>query len=81
MTEKIKVVVYVANDGTEFNTKEECYKYEAEVKKVSSFMRTLKAIKEFCEQKEKCLDCPFCDGSFCKLISADMCKIPRNWKI
>lgn len=83
MTEKIKVVVYVANDGTEFNTKEECYMYEAEAKKVSSFIRTLKAIKEFCEQKEKCSDCPFLDGDYCKITFADVGDtgdIPCNWE-
>ena len=80
MIEKQKIV-YVANDGMEFNTRVECYKHEVEAKKVSSFICTLKAIKEFCKQKERCLDCPLCDGNFCKLISVNMCKIPRNWKI
>lgn len=85
MTEKIKIVVYVANDGTEFNTKEECYKYEAEAKKISSFIRTLNAIKEFCYQKKKCSDCPFFDGYTCEITFANPSRaegdrMPCRWE-
>lgn len=82
MIEKTKIV-YVANDGTEFNTKEECYKYEAEAKKINSFIRTLRAIKEFCYQQEGCSNCPFLDGYVCEITFADpddTSDIPCNWK-
>lgn len=82
MIEKTKTV-YIANDGTEFNTKEECYKYEAKAKKISSFIRTLRAIKEFCYQQGECSKCPFLDGSYCKITFADTddtSDIPCNWK-
>ena len=63
MTEKTKVI-YVADDGVEFVTKEECLAHEKEVSHITELKKALKEVREFCK-KHYCSDCPFAIGGNC----------------
>ena len=51
-------VVYIANDGKQFETKEECLDYEDDLKDKEIAKEVLEKIKAICE-KNVCLYCPF----------------------
>lgn len=55
MTEKTKVI-YIANDGTEFDNKEKCVSYE---KEFDDIIKALKKLKEKCILADECESCPF----------------------
>jgi hypothetical protein len=80
---EILVTYYVAEDGKKFTSKQECYEYECELKKIHNWFRTLNDIKDFCRNHEECVGCPFLNGIRCGLTgeSTDiaMQKAPFCW--
>lgn len=75
MKEKI---VYISEDGKEFETKMLCQKYEEENKKLLDAMVIL---KEHCRCSINCTECPFyivngsASESKCRLAT----RVPENW--
>ena len=57
MTEKAKVI-YVADDGWEFDTKEKCIEHEKENFHIAELKKALKEVREICKN-HYCEFCPF----------------------
>ena len=55
MKEKI---IYVADDGKEFATKDECISYEIRMTDTEKLIEATKTIHDICNMFEDCGDCP-----------------------
>lgn len=63
---EVEVIMYEANDGKLFDTKENCLMHE--------YKEVLKTISEMCSRRCDCDDCPFFkEGTGCIL------NCPENW--
>jgi hypothetical protein len=82
---EITEIIYVADDGARFSDKEECLKYECELKECSQLKRTLKRIQELCNKREGCQDCPFAYGDSCGITGSDIIEdkniFPWQWQV
>jgi hypothetical protein len=63
MVEKTKIV-YVAEDGTEFNKKQECIEYEHKISHYAELWEALKEVRKIC-QNHNCNNCPFAPYGEC----------------
>ena len=54
---------FIAFNGAEFKTEEECLNYEASIKKLQNSISSLKIIQDFCNEQPNCLGCVFGDTS------------------
>ena len=63
MVEKTKIV-YVAEDGTEFNKKQECIEHEHKVSHYAELKEALKEVRKIC-LNHYCNDCPFASYGEC----------------
>jgi hypothetical protein len=67
-----KVTYYVATDGKQFETKEECLEYENHY---SDLIKAMTAISKFCThmslEKKSCQNCPFYRNSTDECIVND----------
>ena len=50
---------FIACDGKEFKTEEECVKYEKTISELTDIIPTLKKIREMCYKKIDCDSCVF----------------------
>jgi hypothetical protein len=62
---EIQVIKYQAEDGTIFNTEEECLKYEKELSQVKEIMNLIPVVKKICAKNGDCSYCPFYKGFGC----------------
>lgn len=69
MIEKTKIV-YVAEDGTEFDKKQECIEHEHKVSHYAELKEALKEVRKIC-QNHYCDDCPFASCGDCFAESGD----------
>lgn len=75
--EKVTKTVYVAEDGKEFLTIDDCEKYEKRLASISILKSLIPTIREICREHDDCdCDCPFYHrgGYFCII---DGC--PNAW--
>lgn len=64
-----EVIIFEANDGRRFATKEECLHHEE-----SHFMKMAKQIKDFCYNRDGCDGCVFhLEGGCCEIND------PEDW--
>ena len=69
---------FIAFDGKEFKTEEECVKYET-FNKLKDIIPALKTIQEICNKCYHCHECVFCnEGSDTCILSKD---IPEYWNL
>ena len=82
---EITEIIYVADDGMRFSDKEDCLKYESELKEYSQLKRTLKRIQELCFKRTDCLGCPFANSFHCGITGNDINNtenlLPFQWDI
>ena len=52
---------FIAFDGKEFKTEEECIKYEKSISELQSMIPTLRIIQKICDTQMNCDECVFCD--------------------
>ena len=79
--------IYRANDGREFLIKQDCQKYEKELKKCkirsAQMVEFAKAISDYCRScgdMYTCKDCPFNADGTCKL-NLGTGKYPSEWEV
>lgn len=63
MIEKTKIV-YVAEDGKEFDKKQECIEYERIISRYTELKEALKEVRRIC-QNNYCNTCPFASYGEC----------------
>ena len=69
MVEKTKIV-YVAEDGTEFDAKEKCIEHENKISRYAELKQVLKEVREICKN-HNCDFCPFASYGECFAESSD----------
>lgn len=69
-----EITKYVSDDGKEFDTKEECEKYEDVLASLMSFADT---IRRYCSDKDDCQGCPFGYGTDCVFVNQS----PEEWDL
>lgn len=76
---EIVVTQYVAEDGKKFETKEKCITYEERRKEIFELRKTLRKIKDICDNTN-CQYCPFNDDDTgCRY--ANYSGFPTEWII
>lgn len=66
--------IYCADNGEQFETKEECLKYEEQEKQYEKFREMARELQDFCVGRS-CTKCPFFNNKFCVIEE------PTNWMI
>ena len=69
-----EITKYVSDDGKEFDTKEECEKYEDVLASLMSFADT---IRQYCSDRDDCQECPFGYGKDCVFVNCS----PEEWDL
>lgn len=78
MRKKI-IEIYIAEDGKEFQSEQECENYERNSILSHRFFTNLREIRDYCDGKNDCTErCMFYDIHYnrCRLHS-----LPTNWEI
>ena len=69
-----EITKYVSNDGHEFETKEDCEKYEA---MITHLIPCAYTIRLYCSGREDCMGCPFGYGTDCMFVN----RSPEEWDL
>lgn len=79
---EVKIIKFMAEDGTVFDTMTACEEYESHCKEAKSLKRALRRIKEICRNTD-CNRCPFHNGYECMFHDFDEISdcMPENWEI
>ena len=75
-------IKYVANDGTEFDTREECIEYESSKlskEEIDTINKAFKIISDHCAKQESCEGCPFSTDANC--YSCCFNEASEEWKL
>ena len=67
---------FIAFDGKEFKTKEECINYE---KLLTDIIPSLKTLHEICDKQKHCQECVFYNSSIEECIVAG--DVPAWWEL
>ena len=71
---------FVACDGKEFKTEEECVKYEKTISELSDIIISLIKVKEICrEQQLGCQSCTFYNNSSDNCMFRE--EFPESWNL
>ena len=71
--------VFIAFDGKEFKTEEECIKYEQALSEVNDITTFLKRIQQICHKQRNCYSCIFCCNSIEECIFRET--LPNDWEL
>ena len=71
--------VFIAGDGKEFKTEEECLKYEQALSEITDITAFLKRIKEICHKQKNCDSCIFYGNGTYECIFRD--RVPNDWEL
>lgn len=81
---KKTIEIYIAEDGREFNNKEDCIKHEKELLYINGLKKALLEVKKICGAYA-CCNCPLADNEKCpasfKYSDWDEVYEPYNWRI
>ena len=69
---------FIAFDGKEFKTEEECVKYET-FNKLKDIIPTLKTVREICNKYNQCHECVFYNDSSGDCVLRE--NIPEYWNL
>ena len=69
---------FIACDGKEFKTEEECVKYET-FNKLKDIIPTLKTVQEICNKYNHCHECVFYNDSSGDCILRE--ELPERWDL
>ena len=69
---------FIAFDGKEFKTEEECVKYET-FNKLKDIIPTLKTVQEICNKYNHCHECVFYNDSSGDCILRE--ELPERWDL
>ena len=69
-----KKIAYVAFDGKEFDTENECHEYEENCENLVDVRKAIDTIQNYCREKD-CDKCPF----FSPLLDCKL-KMPLEWE-
>ncbi len=69
---------FIACDGKEFKTEEECVKYET-FNKLKDIIPTLKTVQEICNKYHHCHECVFYNDSSGDCILRE--ELPERWDL
>lgn len=70
---------FIAFDGKEFKTEEECIKYEASIKKLQDVIHALRTVQTICNKHNHCHECVFCNDSSDNCILRK--EFPEHWDL
>lgn len=71
--------IFVAFDGKEFKTEEECVRYEKSINKVQDVIPTLRTIQKICSAQMNCEECVFYNSSIKECIFTG--DVPEWWNL
>ena len=70
---------FIAFNGEEFKTEEECIKYEASMNELTDIIPALQKVRKICDARMKCEGCVFYRSSIEEcLLTSD---IPAGWHL
>ena len=69
---------FIAFNGEEFKTEEECVKYET-FNKLKDIIPALKTVREICNKYNHCHECVFCNDSSGDCVLRE--NIPEYWNL
>lgn len=79
---EIVMTIFVAEDGTKFTDRQDCFNYERKRKEIESLKRALERIRDICD-KTDCSKCPFVNGTCCgitnRTITDNANFFPQDW--
>ena len=70
---------FIACDGKEFNTEEECVKYEKTINELTDIIISLIKVKQICNKYNHCHECVFCNEDTDNCILRE--DIPEYWHL
>ena len=70
---------FIAFNGEEFKTEEECAKYEASINKLTDIIPALQKVRKICDAQMKCEGCVFYRSSIEECIFTS--NIPAHWSL
>ena len=71
--------VFIACDGTEFKTEEECIEYEQALNEINNITTVLKRIRQMCHKQKNCYSCIFYGNGTEECIFRD--RLPNDWEL
>ena len=71
--------IFIACDGKEFKTKEECIKYEKSISELTDIITYLKKIREICHKQTGCGSCVFYNDCSDKCVFKE--EYPEFWDL
>ena len=70
---------FIAFNGEEFKTEEECVRYEKSINKVQDVITTLRKIQKICDTQMNCGGCIFCDTNTKECMFTQ--DVPEWWNL
>lgn len=71
--------IFIACDGKEFKTEEECLNYEKSVNKLTDIVISLKKVREICHKQTDCDFCVFYNNSSEHCLLKE--EFPEYWEL
>ena len=70
---------FIAFNGEEFKTEEECVKYEAAINKLTDIIPVLQKVRNICDSQMTCEECVFYKSSMEECLFTS--NIPASWSL
>ena len=70
---------FIAFNGEEFKTEEECVKYEAAINKLTEIIPALQKVRRICDEQMQCEGCVFYKSSMEECLFTS--NIPEHWSL
>ena len=71
--------VFIAFNGEEFKTEEECVKYEKSINGLTDIIPALQKVRKICDSQMKCEGCVFYKSSMEECLFTS--NIPASWSL
>ena len=71
--------IFIACDGKEFKTEEECLNYEKSVNELTDIIISLKKVKKICSEQANCCSCIFANDDSGRCIFNE--EVSEDWEL